>query len=121
MALIVWIAERATRADGPSPRGPLSYTQVYTQMPAPVAWEAVLSRMAVAGIAHHQVAPTTVKGHKSMDWLSYGSDHLVDVRPSVERPGLTVVTILATPSVPSTMTDYGRTAKVNNHILSAVA
>lgn len=120
VVLMVWVIGLFFKVDGPSPNSPLSFAQVYTPMPAPMAWQATLQRLALMQLPHHQTGPTTVQANKTMDLLSFGSTHLVDVRPSSDRPGLTVVTILATPSVPTTMTDYGRNAKVNNEIFGAV-
>lgn len=117
--LLTWAGNRAN-SGGPSPSRPVTIAQVYTRRPPANAWGAMHHGMAAMGLnTIHQVAPTQLSATKGISWTSWGSRHVVDVRPSADRPGLTVVTALTRPVFPLTFTDWGHNAKLNNQILRA--
>ena len=118
---IVWLIQRGISQTGPAPKTVVSYAQIHTMRPAGDAWAAACQHLQFSAIPFHQSGPTTLTAGKGMDLLSWGSTHLVDVRPSADHPGHTVVTVLGYPTMPMTLVDYGRSGKVNNAILAAVA
>lgn len=118
---IVWLIQRGISQTGPAPKTVVSYAQIHTMRPAGDAWAAACQHLQFSAIPFHQSGPTTLTAGKGMDLISWGSTHLVDVRPSADHPGHTVVTVLGYPTMPMTLVDYGRSGKVNNAILAAVA
>lgn len=120
IALLSWAFTKGKNLTGPAPIHPVTRAQVYTRRPPANAWGAVSHRLTQMGITFHQIGPTTLTGGKGADLFSWGTKHLVDVRPSGDHPGYTVVTVLSTPTVPLAITDYGRNAKLTNQILAAV-
>lgn len=106
--------------DGPASSGPRSWGQVYTQVPPDQVWPVVRQVLAALQMRIVQFGPSQIVAETSISFTSWGVTHLIDLRPSTDRPGWGVVTVTAAPKMPTTLVDYGSAKKANNAILRAI-
>lgn len=122
LAMILGIVKATSTGTGAgaASKGPASWGQIYTQAPPDEVWAAINRSVAAQAMTARQIGPGTIRAEKSMNFWSWGSSYLIDVRASVDRPGMAVVSIQAEPKVSFTMADYGIAQNTNNAILAAI-
>lgn len=105
---------------GAASSGPVSFGQVYTMAPPAQVWPALQQAAATHGLFGGMIGPTTMQVNRAMGVVTPSSKVLIDVRPSYDRPGMGVVSILAEPTLPVASVDYGRHQGMVNALLFAV-
>ena len=121
MALVLWMVMSAAKrnAVGPSTPGPVTIGQVYVGRPQAEVWSALTTYLQFMRRSFHQSGPTTLQTGTGASFTSWGANHLIDVRPSADHQGYTVVTALGHPTLPMVLTDYGAAKKTNDELLAA--
>lgn len=69
-----------------------AFGRAYTPLSPLEAKEAVLAEAKAKGIELRQTGPTTWEGERPADYTMDRSVHKLDIRPSVDRPGMTLIT-----------------------------
>lgn len=69
-----------------------AFGRAYTPLSPLEAKEAVLAEAKAKGIELRQTGPTTWEGERPADYTMDRSAHKLDIRPSVDRPGMTLIT-----------------------------
>lgn len=115
--LVAWRIERPTAF---ATRGPNSRAQVYTQAPQPVVTAALVDALRRTSVIVEESDGVRVVGRKKVNFTSWGTRVFVDLRPSADRPGLGVVTVVVRPSYPLQVSDWGKSVKLATRLASSV-
>ena len=121
-ALVLAMAWRMDRAhpDLLATTGPWSHGQVYSGSQPNEIWNSMGKVVVRHQMGFRRLTQTTAMADRPSSFLYRKGVHLIDVRDSEDHPGWTVVSVFATPDLPTTMTDFGRGSGINNELLSAV-
>lgn len=99
LGLMDW--QRMGRYPSPTFRRPLinanrlaAFGRAYTALGLEETTELVLAAAEDLGIELHQTGPTTWEGNRRGDYTYDPSRHKIDIRPSADRPGMTLITSL---------------------------
>ncbi|GAA2180742.1 hypothetical protein GCM10009785_12870 [Brooklawnia cerclae] len=113
-----WLGRRDEDALASS--GPWSFGQVYSGHQQRAIWNAMGQVLTGQRMSVTRVTSTTALCERPGSFLYRKGVHLVDVRESADHPGWFVVTVFASPDLPTTITDFGRGAGINHALLAAV-
>ncbi len=100
--------------------GPWSYGQVYSGHQQREIWNAMGKVLLGLGMSFDRVAKTTALATRPGTFLYRRGVHLIDVQPSADHDGWFVITVFSQPDLPTTITDFGRGASINQALLAAV-
>lgn len=100
--------------------GPWSWGQVYSGHQSREIWNSMGKVLVGQGMSFDRVAKTTALAQRPGSFLYRKGVHLIDVQPSQDHHGWFVVTVFCQPDLPTTVTDFGRGAGINQALLEAV-
>lgn len=123
--IAVGVVAMALRMDRKHPdelatTGPWSWGQVYSGSQQREIWNSMGKVIVRNGMSFKRLTQSTAMCERPGSFLYRKGVHLLDVRSSQDHPGWFVVTVFASPDLPTTLTDMGRGAGVNNDLLAAV-
>ena len=99
---------------------PWSFGQVYSGSQAEQIWNSMGEVLVKYRTNLNRLTGTTAMAERPGSFLYRKGHHLLDVRPSVDHPGWTVVSVMSAPDLPTTLTDFGRGHGINTELLMAV-
>lgn len=119
------VVTMATRMDREHPdhlatSGPWSHGQVYSGAQDREIWNSMGKVIVRHQMGVKRLTKTTALADRPSSFLHRKGIHLIDVRSSNDHPGWFVITVFASPDLPTTMTDFGRGRGINNELLSHV-
>ena len=125
LAIVAVVLMMMTRMDRPHPdmlvtTGPWSHGRVYSGSQEREIWNAMGKVIIRHQLGFRRLTETTAMCERPGSFLYRKGVHLIDVRDSVDHPGWLVVSVFASPDLPTTLTDFGRGSGINNELLSAV-
>lgn len=117
--LMVWRMDRQP-PDELATSGPWSHGQVYSGSQQREIWNAMGKVVVRHQMGFKRLTETTAMAERPGSFLYRKGVHLIDVRSSQDHPGWFVVSVFASPDLPTTVTDFGRGSGINNELLSRV-
>ncbi len=100
--------------------GPWSWGQVYSGHQQREIWNSMGKVLSQHGLGFRRLTNTTGLSERGGTFVYRKGHHLLDVRPSEDHPGWLVITVQSAPDLPTTITDFGRGAAINDDLLNAV-
>ncbi len=116
---VSWRMDR-TDSDGLVTTGPWSYGQVYSGSQRQDIWNSMGKVIVRNQMGFKRITASTALCERPGSFLFRKGVHLIDVQDSHDHPGWFVVTVFASPDLPTTITDFGRGAGINSALLAAV-
>ena len=125
LAIVAVVLVMMARMDRPHPdmlvtTGPWSQGRVYSGSQEREIWNAMGRVIIRHQLGFRRLTKTTAMCERPGSFLYRKGVHLIDVRDSVDHPGWLVVSVFASPDLPTTLTDFGRGSGINNELLNAV-
>lgn len=108
------------KADSLVSRGPWSFGQVYSREPQKAIWNAMGKILVANEMGFTRLTSSSAMSERPGTMLYRKGVHLIDVRASTDHPGWRVITVFSSPDLPTTITDFGRGANINQDLLTAV-
>lgn len=100
--------------------GPWSFGQVYSAAKPRQIWNSMGEVLVKYGTNLDRLTETTALAQRPGSFLYRRGHHLLDVRESADHPGWMVISVMAAPDLPTTVTDFGRGQGINTELLAAV-
>ena len=116
---MAWRMDRE-RSDMLVTTGPWSQGRVYSGSQSNEIWNSMGKVIVRHQMGFRRLTKTTAMADRPGSFLYRKGVNLIDLRDSEDQPGWVVVSVFATPDLPTTMTDFGRGSGINNELLSAV-
>lgn len=99
---------------------PWSYGQVYSRDEQKRIWNAMGKVIVAFEMSFTRLTPHTALCERRGTFFFRKGTHLIDVRPSQDHPGWRVITVFSAPDLPTTITDFGRGAVINQELLTVI-
>lgn len=100
--------------------GPRPFGQIYTPAPPAEVWQAIQQTALVHQLSTRMISPTTMVLERGIAMNRGAMTYLVDVRESIDRPGMGVVSVYGEPKVATAVTDAGLNESFLNSLLLSV-
>lgn len=125
VAITIGVVAMAMRMDRQHPdhlatSGPWSHGQVYSGAQEREIWNSLGKVVVRHQMGFKRLTKTTAMANRPGSFLYRKGINLIDVRPSLDHPGWFVISVFATPDLPTTVTDFGRGRGINNELLDHV-